>query len=257
MKRYLLILFIIIPLMASCSSAQVKQPETPAEKPAAETRATQETTTESEEAKEPEAESAEVSEAEAPAAVADAVPEEETVTEEQPVEEQEVIEDLPVEAVAQEAPVEEAADDEQDWSRVIGTAPSEEIREEEPEFDTASATTVSEPAAEASESEKLQTYSSVKQPSLTDRLISLFKRVGNFIADEILLSIGIFVCFGGIIYFFVALAVSDRHDKQRNGSGDRNSRREKVESDSFTSGRDKEPENDEDFLKSLLGDDSN
>ena len=250
MKRYLLILFVIISLLVSCSSTQVKQSETPAEKPVTEAPASQEKAPEAEEAKEPEAVQEEAPEAESPS--------EETVVEEQPVEEQEVTEELPAEE-AQETPVEdESASDEQDWSQVIGSAPAEQAPEAQAEPQKAPEAPASEPEKEAAEAEKAPAREPAQTPprkaSFTDKIISIVKKVGNFISDQILLSIGIFVCFGGIVYLIVVLAISGRRERQKRPAPARKAPKENT---SFEPGQDKEPESDDDFLKSLLGDDSN
>ena len=250
MKRYLLILFVIISLLVSCSSTQVKQSETPAEKPVTEAPASQEKAPEAEEAKEPEAVQEEAPEAESPS--------EETVVEEQPVEEQEVTEELPAEE-AQEAPAEEIpSSDEQDWSQVIGSAPAEQAPEVQAEPQKAPEAPASEPEKEAAEAEKAPARQPAQTPpkkaSFTDKIISIVKKVGNFISDQILLSIGIFVCFGGIVYLIVVLAISGRRERQKRPAPARKAPKENT---SFEPGQDKEPETDDDFLKSLLGDDSN
>ena len=248
MKRYLLVLFIIISLLVSCSTTKVKQPETPAEPPVAEAPAAQETVPAAEEAKEAEAPVEEAPEAEAPA-------EEEAAAEEQPVEEQEVTEEIPAEAEAQEAPAEEeSTSDEQDWSQVIGSAPAEQAPQAQPEPEKAPEASAAEPAKEAPKAEKVPAQTPARKSSFTDKIISIVKKVGNFVSEQILLSIGLFVCFGGIVYLIVVLAISGRRERQRRPAPARKAPRENT---SFEPGQDKEPQTDDDFLKSLLGDDSN
>ena len=248
MKRYLLILFVIISLLVSCSTTKVKQPETPAEPPVAEAPAAQETVPAAEEAKEAEAPVEEAPEAEAPA-------EEEAAAEEQHVEEQEVTEEIPAEAEAQEAPAEEeSTSDEQDWSQVIGSAPAEQAPQAQPEPEKAPEAPAAEPAKEAPKAEKVPAQTPARKSSFTDKIISIVKKVGNFVSEQILLSIGLFVCFGGIVYLIVVLAISGRRERQRRPAPARKAPRENT---SFEPGQDKEPQTDDDFLKSLLGDDSN
>ena len=94
----------------------------------------------------------------------------------------------------------------------------------------------------------------ILKSSFTDKIISIVKKVGNFVSEQILLSIGLFVCFGGIVYLIVVLAISGRRERQRRPAPARKAPRENT---SFEPGQDKEPQTDDDFLKSLLGDDSN
>ena len=258
MKRYLLILFVIISLSVSCSSTQVKQPETPAEPPVAEAPAAQEKAPEAEEAKEPESTSEEIPVSGAPAEGEDAVAEE-AASETQPLEEQEVTEELPAEAEEQEVQgEEETAIDVQDWSQVIGTAPAEQAPEVQSEPEKAPETPVEEPKKEAPEAEKAPAQQPAQTParkaSFTDKIISIVKTVGNFVSDQILLSIGIFVCVGGFVYLIAALAISGRREREKRATRVRKTPKENT---SFEPGQDKDPESDDDFLKSLLGDDSN
>ena len=249
MKRYLLILFIIISLLVSCSSTQVKQPEVQSEPPVAEAPAAQEQAPETEEVEEADATPQEAPEAETPV-------EEEAAAEEQPVEEQEVIEEQqPAEAEAAEAVVEEdTSSDEQDWSQVIGSAPAEQAPQVQSEPEKEPETPAPEPEKEAPKAEKAPAQAPARTASFTDKIISLVKTVGNFISEQILLSIGIFVCFGGFVYLIAVLAISGKRERQKRPAPARKTVRENT---SFEPGQDKEPETDDDFLKSLLGDDSN
>ena len=249
MKRYLLIVFVIISLLVSCSSTKAKQPETQAETPVAEAPAAQEKAPEVEESKESEVPAEEAVEVEIPAG-------EEAVAEEQPVEEQEITEEeQPAEAEAEETPAdEEPAAAEQDWSQVIGSAPTEQAPQAQPEPEKAPETSQAEPEKEAPKEEKVPAQTPARKASFTDKIISIVKKVGNFISDQILLSIGIFVCVGGFVDLIAALAVSSRRERQRRIVPNKKASKENT---SFKPGQDKDPESDDDFLKSLLGDDSN
>lgn len=250
MKRYFLIAFIIISLLVSCSTTQVKKSEPTAGPPVAETPATaQETAPEAEEAQEPEVTAEEAPEAEVPA-------EEEAVPEEQPVEEKEVTAEL--QPAVEESPnaqgEEESAIDEQDWSQVIGAAPSAEAEQETAAEEKKAEVAAAMPAREAPKAEKPQSAAKASNPSFVDRLTSVIKKTGNFIADEILLSIGIFLCVGGFVYLIAALAISSRQERQKRATHVKKAANDNTP---FKPGKDEEPESDDDFLKSLLGDDSN
>ena len=250
MKRYLLILFIIIYLLVSCSTTQVKNAETQPEPVRTEVPAAEEQAPVTEDAGEAETTTEEAPETEAHAEEepVEELPVEEQPAEEQPVPEQEVTEENAPEAAASEEIVEEEiSSDEQDWSQVIGAAPSDEPVQEEPEV-------VKEAEVPAPKAEKPQSSPKASNPSFVDRLTSLIKRTGNFIADEILLSIGIFVCVGGFVYLVAALAISSRRERQKRATRVRKAPKENT---AFEPGQDKDPESDDDFLKSLLGDDSN
>ena len=260
MKRYFLIFFIIISLMVSCSTTQVKQSSIPAEPPVGEVQAAQEKAPETEGAKETETAPEEVPEAEAPAVEEDAVAEE-AAFEVQPVEEQEVTEELPAEKETQEVQVEEdTASNNQDWSQVIGTAPAEQAPEVQSEPEKVPEAPAAEPENETPEAEEAPAQQPAKAParkaSFTDKIISIVKTVGNFVSDQILLSIGIFVCVGGFVYLIVALVISGRRDRERLNSERRKRGTSNGESDTFRSERDSDPETDEAFLRKLLGDDS-
>lgn len=263
MKRVLLIALVLL-LLVSCASSQVKttEPQTP------------QTTIESAEV----AGSVEVPEAaeatEIPHAVEEqvdeAVPEEAAlpiVTEEPEVIEnndqitviQEVVAIEPTEAEVEKAPsAEETPSDEQDWGQVIGSALAAEAEAEKPaETEVTVHEKATEVKDEAAQVEVQSTSVSPRKASFVDKLTLLVKRVGNFVAQQILMSIGLLVCFIGLIYLFVALIINARRTRERDRYASRRQRTDNGESDSFRPGSDEDPETDDAFLRSLLGDDNN
>lgn len=252
MKRYLLILFIIISLLVSCSTTQVKKSEPQAEAPKTEAQATPEAAPAAEQPAAPEAAEEKAPETEVPAET-----EEIPAEEEQPVAEQEVTEEVPVVVEVPETVTEqETPAEEQDWSQVIGAAPSEQAAQAPAEEEKAPETPAAEPETEAPKAAKTPAPTPARKASFVDRLISIIKKVGTFISNQILLSIGIFVCFGGFIYLIVVLAVSARREKERRNTYGRKAPKAKEESGTFRASQDKDPESDDEFLKSLLGDDN-
>lgn len=256
MKRVLLIFFIVLSLFVSCSSTQVKKPEPQVEQPTTEAVSDEqavnqkETDTASETVEEP------VEEEEAPAQEVEPVSSEEV---EQPVAEQEVTETEPTESELTEATVaEDNPVDEQDWSQVIGAAPTETVEEETAETEVAAEAPASVETKETTvqNTEVSQSPARVSKPSFVDRLTSFARKIGDFIASQILLSIGIFVCFGGFVYLIVALVTSSRREKRRSGYCGKKTKQDRSESDTFRPEQDKDPETDDDFLRSLLGDDN-
>lgn len=252
MKRILLIFFVILSLLVSCSTTQVKKPETQAETTPAPAVVAQ--TPEEDQDTAPEA----ASEAATEEVVPDA--EEEPVVseaEEQIVFEEEVAESEPAETEAVPAEVEEPAA-EQDWSQAIDAAP-EEIAEEtksEPvvaEAPEAGPTKAAEPAQETTTT---QNAADSGKASFVDKLTAFIKRIGNFIANEILLSIGIFVCACGLVYLFVALIVSAKRERRSSSRGSGSRRYPSEDSEKKDPVHpDTDPESDDDaFLRSLLED---
>ena len=260
MKRFLLILFLVLSLLVSCATTK-ENPAPQVESPAQQTQVAAPETPVQEEEKISEDSDILVPQEE------DA-PESEPESEEQPVADQEV--------AAEETPVAEAAEesvsaiDEQDWSQVISAAPSAPTEEQKPQEEPVQEVPVQAktetPAAEpvqaktetpAAEPAKAQTppaAAAVRPSSFVDKLTALIKKVGNFVADQILLSIGIFVCIGGMIYLIAALVISGRRDRENAKAGSRKTRARDEESEAFNSSSDTDPETDEDFLKRLLGD---
>ena len=180
---------------------------------------------------------------------------------EQPVVEQEVTEAEPTESEQTEATVaEEKPVDEQDWSQVIGAAPAETVEEENTETEIAAEAPASvetkEKTVEKTEKSQSPAPARVSKPSFVDRLTSFIRKIGDFIASQILLSIGIFVCFGGFVYLIVALVISSRREKRRSGYYGKKAKQDRSESDTFRPEQDKDPETDDGFLRSLLGDDN-
>lgn len=246
MKRFLLILFLVLSLLVSCATKAPKS-ESPAQQ-------TQSSAIDDSPAQEQE-NSPEEPEVLAP--VEEAAAETEPDSEEQPVVEQEVVEET--------APVEEAPEetvpvaDEQDWSQVISAAPAATVEEQKPQAEPVveaapAQTKTEERTAEPAKAQSQVTTAARRPSSLADKLIAFIKKVGNFVADQVLLSIGIFVCIGGLIYLIAALVISGRRDRERARARSRKKRAMEEDSEAFSPSSDTDPETDEDFLKRLLGD---
>ena len=260
MKRVLIILFLVLSLLVSCASSQVKKPESKAEEPKIESTSPVITedveNNESEPFEEPVEEEV-TSVDDEPSAISD--------DSEQFIAEPEIIKEDSTEGVPSEASVGNADEEvNQDWSQIIGAAPSdvdtEDLAEVEETVENDDPAPLSETAAKAEpvQTEKPQSVTSApRKASFSDRLTSFIKRIGNFIADQILMSIGFFVCFCGFIYLIVALIVSARRERQRAGRhAGKNTRNGGYDSESYGRDQDKDPENDDDFLRKLLGDDN-
>ncbi|MBR6084519.1 MAG: hypothetical protein IKP61_02760 [Spirochaetales bacterium] len=245
MKRFLLILFLVLSLLVSCATKAPKS-----ESPAQQTQSSAIDSPAQEQENSPE-------EPEVLAPVEEAAAETEPDSEEQPVAEQEVVEET--------APVEEAPEetvpvaDEQDWSQVISAAPAATVEEQKPQAEPAveaapAQTKTEERTAEPAKAQSQVTTAARIPSSLADKLIAFIKKVGTFVADQVLLSIGIFVCIGGFIYLIAALVISGRRDRERAKARSRKKRAMEEESEAFSPSSDTDPETDEDFLKRLLGD---
>ena len=203
MRRILLILCLILALLVSCATGKthVSEPEVETVVPTV--------------VEEP-AQAEEIPAVEEPAEEtiipeeAELIPEEE----EQVVPEEQVTEEvIPAEEIAFE-PTEE-----QDWSQVItAEAPEQEAEAEpavveEPVVEAPAVVEEEKPQA-AAESEKPQAKTSAKKSDFTDKMTDLIKKVGAFVVKEKLLSVGLFVCFIGIIYLIVALIISARRSRR-------------------------------------------
>lgn len=129
------------------------------------------------------------------------------------------------EVSAEEAAVAEAVDEAQaeDWSKTITAAAPEEEKpvaaaseKTEPE-QTASSVTSKTTAAPSESKEPAQTPSSAKTSEQSaekeTKNEGLFSKIGHFIANQKLLSIGILTCVIGFIYLVVALIISRRPRK--------------------------------------------
>ena len=253
MRKILIIFLTILLLLVSCATKEVKQDE-------------------------PEMEVVEATVVETPApvtpepALEPELPQEEPLPEpepevvdfepvvEEPVAEQEVTEIEPV----VEEPVKEQPEEE-DWSKVItAEAPVEQPVAEEPEAKV----TVEEPkpAEEKAPATKTPATStapaSAKKPSFVDKVTDSLKKIGQFIMREKLLSIGFLTCIIGVIYLIIAL-VKSRRPRDRFDSYERpeqpyyeDQEPEVVEEKTAPKRHDTEPEDEDDeFLRSLLGDD--
>ena len=129
------------------------------------------------------------------------------------------------EVSAEEAAVAEAVDEAlaEDWSKTITAAAPEEEKpvaaaseKTEPE-QTASSVTSKTTAAPSESKEPAQTPSAAKTSEQSaekeTKKEGLFSKIGHFIANQKLLSIGILTCVIGFIYLVVALIISRRPRK--------------------------------------------
>lgn len=129
------------------------------------------------------------------------------------------------EVSAEEAAVAEAVDEAlaEDWSKTITAAAPEEEKpvaaasdKTEPE-QTASSDTSKTTAAPSESKEPAQTSSAAKTSEQSSEKETknegLFSKIGHFIANQKLLSIGILTCAIGFIYLVVALIISRRPRK--------------------------------------------
>ena len=130
------------------------------------------------------------------------------------------------EVSAEEAAVAEAVDEAlaEDWSKTITAAAPEEEKPvaaasdktTEPE-QTASSVTSKTTAAQSESKEPAQTPSAAKTSEQSaekeTKKEGLFSKIGHFIANQKLLSIGILTCVIGFIYLVVALIISRRPRK--------------------------------------------
>ena len=129
------------------------------------------------------------------------------------------------EVSAEEAAVAEAVDEAlaEDWSKTITAAAPEEEKpvaaaseKTEPE-QTASSVTSKTTAAQSESKEPAQTPSAAKTSEQSaekeTKKEGLFSKIGHFIANQKLLSIGILTCVIGFIYLVVALIISRRPRK--------------------------------------------
>ena len=102
----------------------------------------------------------------------------------------------------------------------------------------------------------------MKEPSFVDKVTDVLKKIGQFIMREKLLSIGFLTCIIGVIYLIIALVKTrhrrDRFDSYHDYQEDESYEQEpeKVEAKPAPKRHDTEPEDEDDeFLRSLLGDD--
>ena len=257
MKRVLLVLFLVLSLLVSCaSSTKGNDSQTISEQQQTQTTAVETPVPEEDKLS---AETEIVVPQEEPAA------ETEPETEEQPVAEQVIAEEVtPVAEIPEESA---SVSDELDWSQVISAAPDAAAEETAAEGEQAAPQMeqtvevapaqekkAETPAPEPVKAQSQPTAAAKRPSSFVDNLTSLIKKVGNFVADQILLSVGIFVCIGGMIYLIAALVISGRRDREKARSGRRNAKSRDEDSESFRPSSDSDPETDEDFLKRLLGD---
>ncbi|MBR5099510.1 MAG: hypothetical protein IK091_09855 [Spirochaetales bacterium] len=255
MRKFLIILLSILLLLVSCATKEVKQdgPEIDViEATVVETPAPV--------VPEPEPEPVVPQEEPVPEPEPEPEPESEPQPVVEPVVEQEVI-IVPV--VVEEPAVEQPS--EEDWSMVItASAPVEETTEE-PETKEATETKPAEEKAPASAQTTAKAEEASKpaaNPSFVDKITDVFKKIGQFIMKEKLMSIGFLTCIIGVIYLIVAL-IKTRRPRDRYDSyyayQDKNYEEQEPEveqSKPEPKKQDTEPENEDDeFLRSLLGDD--
>ena len=256
MKRVLLILFLVLSLLVSCSTtSQVKKPEPKAEEPKTEIAPpvnTEETVVNNEAEPVEESIPEEVfTEEDNPSDVSD---DSEQIAAEPEINVDDTEEDTPSETPVENVETAES----QDWSQVIGgDAPDVDTEEPEQIAEVAQAP-VTEPAADPAQvpakAEEPKSTGTAKKASFVDRITSFIKKTGKFISDEPLMSVGIFVCLFGLIYLIAALVISGRRDREKASSNSRKNPKYNDESDPFRPGSDDEPETDDDFLRRLLGD---
>ena len=221
MKKIFICLLIFLLVLVSCTTKSVKADKTDVE-----------------------VVEATVVETPAPAASVD-IPVQEPEIQVEPVAEEqtaEVIEILPTEEIIVEGPVVEENPEvaieiadilaEEDWSQAItGSAPEEEQTVEV----ELTAKPVSEPTASVSskatpestvtaQTSQTQTTAPAKTASASTTAVKteektdsegLFSKIGHFIANQKLLSIGILTCIIGIVYLIVALFISRRPKKEK------------------------------------------
>lgn len=275
MKRVFLFLTVFLLILVSCSTKSVKQAEPEVEEVEAtvvETSAPEivVVTPESEQESQPEPADPEdeTSASEEQAEDTEILPEEEVV----------IIETPSVDAEQAAEVVEEIVEAlmEEDWSKVItASAPFDDTPSvQEPEI----AQAVSSEQPETTETVPVSSVSSLsaadatssdekKQAEKSDGLIS---RIGNFIVRQKLLSMGILIFCIGVIYLITALIISSRPKKYRrkissavaeedtaetdtepeSGAGKTESSKPSSKAD-FAS----QQEDDDAFLRSLLGED--
>ena len=251
MRKILIIFLTILLLLVSCATKEVKQDE-------------------------PEMEVVEATVVETPApitpepALEPELPPEEPLPEpepevvdfepvaEEPVAEQEVTEPEPVvEEPVTEQPAEE------DWSKVItAEAPVEQPVAEESEVKETTETKPEEEKAPAVKTQTSMAVAAAKEPSFVDKVTDVLKKIGQFIMREKLLSIGFLTCIIGVFYLIIALVKTrhrrDRFDSYHDYQEDESYEQEpeKVEAKPAPKRHDTEPEDEDDeFLRSLLGDD--
>lgn len=286
MRRFLLILCLILALLVSCATGKAPVSESEVETDVV--PIVVEEPAQVEEAPEEQVPSEEIVFPEEE----EMIPEGEEVIsedEEQFIPEEQVTEDeIPSEEISFEL-VEESQEpvEEQDWSQEItATAPGQEAEtqtvveesttyatsyegtiEEEPVVSELSPDVASieteEPAAipgsdetdDCSASEKSQSKPSAKNMSFVDKLSDLVKKAGAFIVKEKLFSLGLFVCFIGIVYLIIALIISSVRSRREDSYYHRkpvDDDAETMELKSIQSDTEPASEDDE-FLRSLLG----
>ena len=277
MRRFFIFLLVVLLVLTSCSTGKVKQEEPEIEVVAATPEKAPEAGLP---ADEPSVQPEEQEEAEVPQAGEEESPEPEVIIE--------VLDDEEVIVVSESEDVDEQAAEEiiealsdQDWSTVItATAPEEkevasEKKTEEAAKPAEPAETQSAPAAQAPQAPQAAqpaTQSTQAAPATqkaaekksASKIAAFFSRIGNFVMKEKLLSIGLLVCAVGVVYLIVAIVISRRpkkHRRPRNAetdySGDNEDEAGEDEEDGVTEApqEDFRGGDDDEFLRSLLGDD--
>lgn len=273
MKKILICLLVFLLVLVSCTTKSVKS-----EAPAVEVV---------------EATAVESPAPEVPVVTPDPAPE----VQDEPVHEEktgEGVEVLPEKEVEPEVSPEEAAVAEEvvetiaeDWSKTItaaapeaqqsaAPAASEKKEPEQPASSVTSKTTAAPTAAKETTQKSAPAATSTASEKKSEE--GFFKKIGNFIANQKLLSIGILTCLIGFIYLVVALILSSRPRKVKVSAPVQETEEasepdvepqtdieEALRIDSVpeeVSGKpakkpaDSKPENDDDaFLRSLLGED--
>ena len=273
MKRIFIVLLIALLVLTSCSTGKATQEEpeievvtaTPEKAPTADVPVV-EPSVQPEEPKEAEAPVVETELPQEPEVVIEVLPDEEVIVVDEP---------QPIDEKTAEEIIEALV--EQDWSQVItATAPAEEkpAAEQKPAETAKPAATAEKPAAEADKPAATQTTPATQAPAAAQTvkkaaekaesgIAAFFSKVGSFIMKEKLLSIGLLVCAIGVIYLIVALVISKRPRKHKHHRHDSEQYYQEAEEDAgededagyAAPEEDVRPGEDDEFLRSLLGDD--
>ena len=198
MRKFLIILLSILLLLVSCATKEVKQDEP-------EIEVIEATVVETPAPVVPEPEPEPVIPQEEP--VPEPEPEPEPESEPQPVVEPVVEQEVIIVPVVVEEPAVEQPSEE-DWSMVITASAPVEETPEEPETKEATETKPTEEKAPASAQTTAKAEEAAKpaaNPSFVDKITDVFKKIGQFIMKEKLMSIGFLTCIIGAIYLIVAL----------------------------------------------------
>ena len=276
MKRFFIFLLVALLVLTSCSTGKVSKEEpevevvtaTPEKAPTAELPAT-------EPAEQPQAQE----QAEVPAAETEEPQQPEAIIEVLPEDEKIVVEETgPIDEATAEEIIEALV--EQDWSKVItATAPAEEkpAAGEKPaeaakpaETQASQTSQAAEPAQQSAQAaQPAQTTQTAQQPAAkkgaTSKIAEFFKKAGDFVMREKLLSIGILVCCVGVVYLIIALFISRQPKKPKHRHHDEASYQEGEEGDQEDDSSDDDDDSpvqedvaageDGEFLRSLLGED--